>query len=463
MGNIFEEFNGMMGEFKFGSGSFGSGSIGKPIDDEEGEDFFTSKEIVKLKEDGSIDEKDLPDSLKGPVEIEESVHFQRFAKRHEHKYTEKEMAEITESCKRTLVHDYGEFDRYHISDEERARNDSLIELSAKLGGLKRIYRKVDQWVYAMRVVIEAWEIVEAKENVLHSTDEFFQMVHDGRIYHTGIIMPQLKGMDKYSMDVLVKYISNPDMDPEELLTKDELKKRDPWYDEEDESEETEEEMMARLLSPNEVQYILDHADNPETIKVHDVKRKFIVNYDQKKIKGKKMSKSEKIYTKSLHAVLNKIQSNPSNRSDCDMSFSRSWLVTNNMFEPDKKKHDIWDDLYYDGGWTDKTGLFLLDLAERNEMLNQKTEDSSYYTYADQELREFFRAMEENGINTVELRRRMNMTEENERNTTIKEERKKNKKVEAALIQRITKLNDNPKFKKLIAKAEKDINDNLENY
>lgn len=457
MANILEEFNGMMDEFKFGSGSFTKAQY-----DDDGEDFLTSKELVKLKEDGKIDDKDLPDSMKGPVEIEESVHFQRFAKRHEHKYTEKEMEEITEACKRTLVHDYGEFDRYHISDEERAKNDSLAELSAKLGGLKRIYRKVDQWIYAMRIVIEAWEMVEEKENVIHTTKEFFEMVHDGRIYHSAIVMPQLKGIDKYSMDVLIKYISNPDLDPEDLLTKDEIKKRDPWYDDDDDTDESEEEMMARLLSPEEVQYILDHADNPETIKVHDVKRKFIIGYDQKRKKNKKLSKSEKAYTKSLHAVLNKIQANPSNRNDGDL-YSRSWLITNNMFEPDEKKHDFWDDLYYNGSWTDDDQLMLLDMAERNEMLDQKPEGESYMTYADQELRDFFRSMEDNGLNTVELRRRMNMTEENQHQATIKEERKNNKKIEAALIQRITKLNNDPKFKKLVAKAEKEINSNLEYY
>ena len=455
MANVFEDFNNMMNEFKFGSGSFG-----RHMDDDDGEDFLTSKEIVKLKENPNLKEEDLPDSLKGPVDIEESVHFQRFTTKHEHKYTQKEMDEIIESCKTTLVHDYGEFDRYHISDEERARNDSLAELATKLGGLKRIYRKVDQWIYAMRIVIEAWELVEKKENVIHSTDEFFEMVHDGRIYHSGIIMPQLKGIDKYSMDVLIKYISNPDMNPEDLLTKDELKKRDPWYEDEDD-EESEEEAMTRLLSPEEVQYIIDHSDNPETIKVHDVKRKFILNYD-KNVKNKKFSKRDKIYTKSLHTVLKKIQSNPSNRNDGDL-YSRSWLITNSMFTPEEEKKDFWDDLYYDGSWTNDDQLFLLDMAEREEMLKQKPEGETYMTYADKELQDFFRTMEENGLNTVELRRRMNMTEDSQKQDSIKRERKNNKKIESALIQRITKLNNDPKFKKLVAKAEKEINSNLETY
>jgi len=41
--------------------------------------------------------------------------------------------------------------------------------------------------------------------------------------------------------------------------------------------------------------------------------------------------------------------------------------------------------------------------------------------------------------------------------------KQNKKTEAALLQRITKLNNNPKFKKLVTKAEKAINEQISQY
>lgn len=436
------------------------------FDDDEEEDFVTSKEIVKMHKDGELTDENLGAIVSGPIEIEEDVHFKRYSKRREHKYTEKEMAEIEAGCENTLVHDYSEYDRYHISDEERAKNDSLAELSAKLGGLKRIYRKVDQYIYAMRIVVEAWEMLEKKENFIHDSEEFYKMVADGRIFHSGILMPKLKGMDKYNIEVLIKYISNPELDPQELLTADEIKKRDPWYDDEwdDEDEESEEDEMARLLSPEEIQFILDYEDNPPAMKVIDVKKRYIKGYDDKgfKFKKKKMKKKERLYTESLHEMLKKIQSNPKNRSDYS-DYPRSWLVTSSMFEPSKEGKDFWEDFFYDGSWDDENALFLYDIAAREQMLKQFPPGETYMTYADKELQDFFRTMENNGVNVVELRRKMNMDPEKLKSQENKNSRKENKKIEAALIDRITKLNNSQKFKKLVAKAEKKLNEDLSEY
>lgn len=463
MANDLEKYSKLLGEdFVFGNKS----SYSPMDDDEDGEDFLTSKEIVKMHKDGIIDDETISTIAKGPIEIEEDVHFKRYTQRREHKYTEKEIAEIREGCKTTIVHDYSEFDRYHISDEERAKNDSLAELSAKLGGLKRIYRKVDQYIYAMRIVVEAWEILEKKENFIHDSEEFYQLVSEGRIYHSGILMPKLKGMDKYNLDMIIKYISNPELNPEDLVPKEEMKKRDPFYDEfeDDEDDETEEEEMERLMSPEEIQFILDYEDNPPGLKVHDVKKKYIKGYDRKDFgkKKKKMSKSERRYMESLHEMLKKIQSNPKNHYQ-GSGYSRSWLITNSMFEPHKEEKDFWDDLYFDGSWTSKDDLFLYDMAVREEILKQHPEGEQYMTYGDKELQQFFRTMEENNVNVVELRRRMNMSDDKINMETNKKVRKDNKKVEAALIQRITKLNGDPKFKKLVSKAEKAINEDFKDY
>lgn len=430
--------------------------------DEDGEDFLTSEDMVKMEE--ARESKGIS-GPKGPVKIEEEVHFKRYSKRREHKYTEKELNEIKESCRSTIVHDYSEFDRYHISDEERAKNDSLAELSAKLGGLKRLYRKVDQYIEAMRVVVEAWEILEEKENYLHTKEEFFRMVADGRIYHAGIMMPKLKGIDKYNINMIIRYISNPELDPKDLLPI-QNKTVDDWYDQfdEDYEEESEEEEMERLLSEEEVQYILDNTDNPPELEVHNIKPKYIRGYDQRNgINKKKFSKKERKYMEGLHDLLNKIQANPENREDGGDVYSRSWLITNSMFEPEKKEKDIWDSLYFNGSWTSKTDLFLYDLAVREEILNQKAPGERYQTNADKELQEFFRTMEQHGMNVIELRRKMNMSNEQLRATESKREKKNNKKIESALIQRITKLNGNEKFKKLVAKAEKAINEEMKEY
>lgn len=445
----------------FNSRDFGDSFQGA----DEGEDFLTSKEIVKMKEHPETNPGiQLPP---GPVEIEETFgYFKRYNTRREHKYTETEMKEIRESCVNTIVHDYSEHDEYHMSDEERARNDSLQELNLKLGSLKRIYRKVDQYIEAMRVVVEAWELLEKKENYLHSSDEFFRLVSCGKIYHNRIPMPKLKGMDKYNIDMIIKYISNPELDPKDLVPIKE-EKRDPWYDqflsEEDGDYETEEEMMERLLSPEEVDYILHNADNPPAFRVKDIKGKYIKGYDVRSFgrsNKKKMKKKERYIADGLHDILNKIQSNPNNRG---YNNERSYLVTSSLFEPPKKENNIWDEMRFEGSWADDDAVFLYDIAVREELMKELTPGNSYVTYADRELQKFFKTLEENGVNVIELRRKMNMSDEKVQAAETKKQKKENRKIESAILQRISKLNESPKFKKMAAKAEAAINEQIKEY
>jgi hypothetical protein len=229
-------------------------------DDEDSEEFVTSTEIVKTKEkiekSGGLTSDD--DGV-----IEEDFHFKRYGKRREHKYTETEMAEIRNSCSRTIVHDYGDYDMYHISNEERSRNDQLAAISMKLGRLKRIYRKVDEYIEAMRIVFEAWSMLE-KVNYLHTREEFFQMVADGRIVSNRIIMPKLKGIDKYNMDIIINYISNPGLDASQLLPKKKERDYDSFYDD-DCVEEDEAETMIRLLSKEEAEYIINGTPKPAVL------------------------------------------------------------------------------------------------------------------------------------------------------------------------------------------------------
>ena len=428
---------------------------------DDSESFMTSKEIVENKE--KLEKQGV--SINIPIEspdIEEEVHFKRYTKKKAHKYTEAEMTAIRESCVATIVHDYGEHDIYHMSDEERRKNDMLADLSMKLAGVKRAYRRVDQYVEAMRIVVEAWELLE-KNNYVHTKDEFFEMVAEGTIVSNRIIMPKLKKADQYNMDTIIKYISNPELDASDLMPKTE-KVRDCWYDQFDDiDEETADEMTQRLLSPEEVQYILDHDDNPEELVTKDIKRKYIKGYDNRNQiisrrnsdKKKKINKNEKEIIQDTHDILNKIQSNPANRMNEDCS--RSYMLTHSMFEIPKKEKSMWDDLYFTGSWTNKNDLFLYDLITEEERLKQHPPREVYVTYGDKELSNFFRIMEANGVSTLELQRRMNATPEDIKTTEAKQIKKENKKIESELIQRITKLNNSPKFKKIVAKAEKALN------
>lgn len=435
-------------------------------DDDDSEDFLTSKEIVKSKQKH---EEEYGPIRKGDGVIEEDVHFNLFTKRRKHKYTESEIKAIKESCANTIVHDYGTNDIYHISDEDRMNNDVLAEISMKLGGLKHAYYYVDQYIDAMRIVVQAWEILQ-KNNYIHSEDEFFKLVASGNIVSKRIMMPRLKRADKYNMDLIIKYISNPELDPSDLVPEEVPIEDDDFYDakyerRDDETieeydkriDEMELEEIQRLLSDDEVQYIVDHTDNPEEMRVKEIKPKMIKNYDRKGLcrsKKKKLSKKKRYAAEGLHKLLNKVQHNMTSSSN---DYTRSYMITHSMFEQEKPDKDIWDDFYFDGSWANDDDVFLYDFALREELLKQHPARERYLTYADKELAQFFTILENNNISTIDLRRKMNYSDYGNNSKESKMTKKENKKIESELIQRITKLNNNPKFKKLVKKAEDKLN------
>jgi hypothetical protein len=413
-------------------------------DDEDSEEFVTSTEIVKTKEkiekSGGLTSDD--DGV-----IEEDFHFKRYGKRREHKYTETEMAEIRNSCSRTIVHDYGDYDMYHISNEERSRNDQLAAISMKLGRLKRIYRKVDEYIEAMRIVFEAWSMLE-KVNYLHTREEFFQMVADGRIVSNRIIMPKLKGIDKYNMDIIINYISNPGLDASQLLPKKKERDYDSFYDD-DCVEEDEAETMIRLLSKEEAEYIIN--GTAEKMEIGYIKDKYIKGYDKgkfgRKKKGKE-SKHDRHIREGLSQMLNKIQNGSHYKEN-----GNSYAVTHSLFEPEKKEKSFWDELNFDGSWANEDDVRLFEIAANEEMMKQFSIKEKHLTYGDMELKRFFNVLEDNGVNVIELRKKINMVEEEDIHRKEKYARKEDKKLENSILQRITKLNRTPKFKKIVNKAE----------
>jgi hypothetical protein len=134
-----------------------------------------------------------------------------------------------------------------------------------------------------------------------------------------------------------------------------------------------------------------------------------------------------------------------------------------MFVQEKEEKSFWDKLYYDGSWTNKDELFLYDMAINEELANQKCPGDRFINYGERDLNNFFRVLEDNGMNVIELRRRMSMSEDSQIKEFNKRTRRQNKKVEQALLQRVVKLNQSDKFKKLIVKAEKAINEEINNY
>lgn len=427
--------------------------------DEEPERFITDDELEeKIQKQNN---PDLPRVPKGPIKIEEQIQFKRYTKRHQHKYTEKEMEEIRKGCEESLVHDYSKNDMYHLSDEEREKLDSLAKMRVKIGKLHKTYGKVDEYIEAMRIFVEAWELLEKEENYLHSEEEFFKMVAEGKIYNSSIIMPHLRKMDKYNKELLYKYICNPNLDPKDLVANKNVDPDDDFYYEDD---ETAEDKMERLLSPEEALFVEQYEDNPPDMEFKEIKNKYIKGYDQKNFynsKKKKLSKKEKFLVNDIHRILNRIQNNVA-YANTDM-YAKSWYITSSLFEKEKKKESVYDKIPFDGSWTSKDDLMLYDLAIQEEIANEHPYGEMYLTNSDKQLSEFFKVMEENGLNVVELRRRMNMSENDLKENDIKKTKRENRKKEAAIMQRITKLNGDPKFKKLVSKAEKAINEHLGSY
>ena len=479
-------------------------------DSDDGEEFFTGKELVKQEKSEETFGKSVLDPN---VEIEEEIgHFKIYNKRRVHKYTETEMKKIRESCECTIVHDFGEKDIYHLSDEERAENDMLAELSVKLGTLKKTYMQVDQYIEAMRVVVQAWEIL-ARNNYIHSEDEFFELVAEGRIISNRFTIPKLKKINMYNLDMIIKYISDPDLDPKDLTPIKDEEDDDEYtgiratvykyyyderYNEETDKQEKREKALANpdpsdeekedakipyknefqihneadeyandkiremncqiLLSLSEAEYLRDNIDNPPSLEIKDVKRSMIKGYDRKGYKPKKkMNKTSKYIMEDLHGMLNKIQNNSGNDSD---GYSRSYMLTNGMFDIEKPDKDVWDDLRFDGSWADDEDIWLYDLAIRDKMSEQHPPRERYLTYADKYLQEFFTILEKHGVNTIDLRTKMSISDNGNADIINKKQKKENKKIESQLLSRLTELNDDPKFKKIVTKAEKALNEQL---
>lgn len=465
--------------------------------DEDSEVFMTSKEMVKAQKEA---EEQFGITPATKVEVDEQVHFKSYSKKRVHKYTESELAAIRESCENTIVHDYGDNDIFHMSDEEREKIDMLAELSMKLGTLKRTYRRVDQYIEAMRIVVQGWKILEQRGNYIHEPDEFFAMVGDEKIVSSRIVMPKLKRMSDYNIDQIIKYISNPELDPADLLhdptttgtydpendfiedrpdyieyyneymnnVSDEEKEEKDEYDIRQDAnryaiEKIEEEDAMRLLSEEEAEYLLHRMEDPPSVDVKPINRKFIKGYDTTNILRKsgkskrKMNKSERTIQKDIHDLLLKLQNNPANRNIDD--YNRSYLITNGMFDTDKPERDFWEDLYFDGSWANDTDVYLYNLAVREEFLRLHPPKERYLTYGDKALNAFFQAAERNGINVIELRRRMEMDDDTGvlNSAVVRERTKENKKLEAVIVHRLTQLNNNPKFKKLVEKSEKALN------
>lgn len=158
-------------------------------------------------------------------------------------FTEKRVSQFLEDYDCSVVNDFG--DDFHYTDEERQKKNKYYETFQKLRRYKHKYKRLDQFVVAMREALKCLDIV-AEDNGVFNPDKFKTMFMKGDIVICGLTLPKLTGrVRKYiSFDYLTDFILS-DKDPSELTKKN----VDDVYTDEDLDK-----MSDTLLTDDEIKY-----------------------------------------------------------------------------------------------------------------------------------------------------------------------------------------------------------------
>ena len=417
-------------------------------------------EVFTTSEDRELEKIKLEEQFgirpKQPVRAEESLHFKQYGDPNiVPVYTDEQLQEFTRGCQRVIVHDYSATDPYHMSDEERDKDDELTAIRIKLDRLKRVYRSVDQYIHAMRVVYEAWSIL-ADTNPLHSRKEFFKLVSQGNIVSKRIIFPKFKGQTGYNKEMIMSYISDESLDPADLVPRSRTSSFDGGLMSDDTAARSEEVILSGSeLEYSKSIYFDDNMDIIPDIPVTSMEKQHLrayddsINYRRRRKKGAPVKKAEKRIRETTTDILKRIQTNNYQRGFYGYSFG----IAENLFKHEKNE-DPFDRLRYGGSWRDDDSVKLYNLAVDDEVSDSNVPSSEYLTHGDVELLAFYRTLEDSGMNVTEIRRLGNQTPADFARRKTKASKKESQRLESKVIQRIQLLSDNDKFKKLIKRAEK---------
>lgn len=155
-----------------------------------------------------------------------------------------------------VVRNFG--DEYHLSEEERAEKNRFYEAFRTFSKYKHKYRKLDEFVEAMREALKCLDFV-AENNGVYAPEEFKKLFYRDKIYINGLVFPKYSGKNKknISWDYVTDFILS-DKDPKEILPS----KEDNIYSEEElddlESELFTEEELERILKPETEEEITKH-------------------------------------------------------------------------------------------------------------------------------------------------------------------------------------------------------------
>lgn len=180
--------------------------------------------------------------------------------------SEKRIQQFKDEYDCVVVHEFG--DEYHLSEEERIEKNKFYEAFRVFSKYKHKYRKLDEYVVAMREALKCLDVV-AESNGVYEPEKFKALFLKGKINITGLRLPQFKGRERKDInwDYLTDFILS-DEDPSLVLPK----KKDDIL-----SKEDIDEMAKRLFDEGELERILRPVTEEE--KLERMKRNCRVDDD----------------------------------------------------------------------------------------------------------------------------------------------------------------------------------------
>lgn len=135
--------------------------------------------------------------------------------------TARRQEQLKEEYKYAVVNDFN--DDYHLSDEEKEKNNQMYKAFEKLRRCKRKYRKLSDYVRVFRLALDCLDIV-ARQNEVYPVDKFKMQVVKGKITVYGLFFPKYVGKDRKDInwDYISEFIADRSLDPEQLDRKSDL-------------------------------------------------------------------------------------------------------------------------------------------------------------------------------------------------------------------------------------------------
>lgn len=155
-----------------------------------------------------------------------------------------------------VVNDFG--DIYHKSEEERRAENKFYDKFKKIQKYKHKYRKIDEFVTAMRDHLACLDAVAESQNV-YDPDKFKKLFLKDKIRINGLTLPVYRGKDKKRLgwDYITEFILG-DEDPKKLLPDKDQVSDDDFKDPDEGLDPIEkarryftEEQIQRMLNPPE--------------------------------------------------------------------------------------------------------------------------------------------------------------------------------------------------------------------